>query len=322
VPGADYVVKRMGGALLTLFVVITMNFFLFRVLPGSSITNLARDARLAPAQQEALKKQFGLDRSMGGQYVSYLSQLVHGNLGLSYQSRSPVTHELWQETKNTVPMVGLATVVAIILGTLTGLIAAWRRGGVSDTTSSAVALAFYAMPVPWLGLMLLLILQPRLGLPAAGLSDAFALHTTTFSRLEDEAKHMVLPALTLALGLYGQFAVITRTSLLETLGEDYVLVARAKGLANLRTIVKHALPNALLPIITLSALSLGFVVGGSILVETVFSWPGLGNEVVQAISQRDYPMLEGCFLLLAVSVIVFNLLADLVNLRLDPRTTV
>jgi ABC-type dipeptide/oligopeptide/nickel transport system permease component len=321
VNGADYVVKRVAGAVLTLFVVITMNFFLFRVLPGSSITNLARDARLSAADQAALKREFGLDRSTGGQYVAYLEQLAHGNLGISYQSRSSVTHELWSEAKNTVPMVFLATIAAILLGLATGLVAAWRRGGFSDTASSALALAFYSMPVPWLGLMLLLILQPRLGLPAAGMSDPFALHTTLLSRWEDDLRHMVLPALTLALGLYGQFAVITRTSLLETLGEDYVLVARAKGLSNLRAIFRHALPNALLPIITLVALSLGFVVGGSILVETVFSWPGLGNEVVQAIAQRDYPMLQGCFLLLAVSVIGFNLLADLLNLRLDPRTT-
>jgi peptide/nickel transport system permease protein len=217
-------------------------------------------------------------------------------------------------------MVGLGTLVAVLLGVGTGLLSAWRHGDPVDTGSSAVALAFYAMPVPWLGLLLLLLFQRYL--PAGGMYDPFVIHTTLLSKWADAARHMILPSLTLALGLYGQFAVITRTSMLETLGEDYILTARAKGMRNRRVIMRHAFPNAMLPIVTLIALSFGFVVGGSILVETVFSWPGLGQEVVQAISQRDYPMLQGCFLLLAVSVIASNFIADLLYLRLDPRTKV
>jgi peptide/nickel transport system permease protein len=230
-----------------------------------------------------------------------------------------VRRELWRDLKNTVPMVGVATILAILLGLLTGVVAAWRRGTAVDHAAVATSLIFYAMPVAWLGMVLLLLTKGLL--PAGGMYDEFAIHTTLLSKWGDAAKHMILPAATLALGLYGQFTVITRTSMLETIGEDYVLMGRAKGLSNAKVIRRDVLPNALLPITALIGLSLGFIVGGAILVETVFSWPGIGQAVFQALSQRDYPILQGAFLVLATSVIVFNLLADLVQLRLDPRTT-
>lgn len=316
--GLDYALKRVGFALITLFVVITMNFFLFRVLPGSAVSSLGRDARLGPDAQHALRVQFGLDKSVGGQYVAYLGQLARGNLGISYQSRAPVLDELSTALTNTVPMVGVATILAVLAGLATGVIAAWRRRTWLDYGSVATALVFYAMPVAWLGLVLLLLFKGSL--PAGGMYDDFAVHTTLLSKWEDAAKHMVLPAATLALGLYGQFTVITRSAMLETIGEDYVLMSRAKGLTNARVITRHVLPNALLPITTLIALSLGFVVGGAILVETVFSWPGIGQAIFRALAERDYPILQGAFLLLAASVIVFNLIADLLYLKLDPRT--
>jgi peptide/nickel transport system permease protein len=319
VRGADHALKRAAFALITLFVVITMNFLLFRVLPGNAVANLGRDARLSPQAQQQLTRQFGLDKSTGAQYLAYLGQLAHGNLGISYQSRQPVRTELWRDLKNTVPMVGVATVLAILLGLGTGVLAAWRRGTAVDHGAVATALIFYAMPVAWLGMVLLLLSKGRL--PAGGMYDEFALHTTLLSKWADAARHMILPAATLALGLYGQFTVITRTAMLETIGEDYVLMGRAKGLGNARVIGREVLPNALLPITALIGLSLGFIVGGAILVETVFSWPGIGQAVFQALSQRDYPILQGAFLVLAASVIVFNLVADLIQLRLDPRTT-
>jgi ABC-type dipeptide/oligopeptide/nickel transport system permease component len=315
----DYALKRVAFALITLFVVITMNFLLFRVLPGNAVTNLGRDARLSAEAQRQLSRQFGLEKSTGGQYVAYLGQLAHGNLGISYQSRAPVRRELWRSLKNTVPMVGIATILAILLGLGTGVLAAWRRGTLIDHGAVATALVFYAMPVAWLGMVLLLLTKGTL--PAGGMYDDFAVHDTLLAKWADAGKHMILPVATLALGLYGQFTVITRTSMLETIGEDYVLTGRAKGMSNARVIRREVLPNALLPITALIGLSLGFIVGGAILVETVFSWPGIGQAVFQALSQRDYPILQGAFLLLATSVIVFNLLADLVALRLDPRTT-
>jgi ABC-type dipeptide/oligopeptide/nickel transport system permease component len=315
----EYVLKRSGVALLTVFVVVTMNFLMFRVLPGDAITNIAHNTpKLSAAQIAAQEREFGLDRSVGGQYLAYLGQLAHGNLGISYSTRRAVVHDLRVAVVNTIPMVGAATLIAVLLGIATGLLPAWRRGGPLDRGASALALALYALPVPFLGLAAILLFQNYL--PVSGMLDPFVVHTSLLSKWADEARHMILPATTLALGLVGQFSVITRTSMLETLGEDYVLTARAKGLSRRRVILRHAFPNALLPIVTLIALSFGFVVGGAILTETLFSWPGVGLEIVHAISERDYPMLQGCFLLLAVSVIACNFFADILYLRLDPRT--
>jgi ABC-type dipeptide/oligopeptide/nickel transport system permease component len=317
--GAGYPLKRIAVALITLYVVITMNFFLFRVLPGNAVTNLARDPRLTLAAQRQLTHDFGLDKSLGGQYLAYLEQLARGNLGVSYQSRQPVRTVIGTDLKNTVPMVALATLVAVLVGIATGVVAAWRRGTVLDYGPVLTSLVFYAMPVSWLGMVLLLVAKGHL--PAGGQYDDFALHTGLISKWKDAGRHMILPATTLALGLYGQFVLVTRSALVETLGDDYVLIARAKGLSNWRVIRHHALPNALLPVLTLVALSAGFVVGGAILVETVFSWPGIGLGVFRAISERDYPVLEAAFLVLAGSVVFFNLIAELMYARLDPRTT-
>jgi len=317
--GFDYALKRIALAAITLFVVVSMNFLLFRVLPGDAVTNLGRDARLSAAAQRDLRAEFGLDRSLAGQYVAYLGQLAHGNLGISYQSRRPVRDELWDDLTNTVPLVALATLFSIVLGIATGVVAAWRRRTWLDYGPVTAALVFYAMPVAWLGMVLLL--ASRGSLPAGGMYDDFATHATALDRWRDAARHMILPGLTLALGLFGQFTIITRSAMLETISEDYVLMGRAKGLTNARIVTRHVLPNALLPVTTLIALSLGFIVGGAILVETVFSWPGIGQAVYRALSERDYPILQGAFLVLATSVIVCNLLADLLYLKLDPRTT-
>jgi ABC-type dipeptide/oligopeptide/nickel transport system permease component len=317
--GLDYALKRVALAAITLFVVASMNFALFRVLPGDAVTNLGRDARLSAAAQRELRAEFGLDKSVPGQYVAYLGQLAHLNLGISYQSRQSVRKELWNDLKNTVPLVGLATLLAVLAGVATGVVAAWRRRTWLDHGAVAVALIFYAMPVAWLGMVLLLAANGSL--PAGGKYDDFAEHATALDRWRDAARHMILPCATLALGLFGQFTVITRSAMLETIGEDYVLMGRAKGLTNARIVMRHVLPNALLPVTALIALSFGFVVGGAILVETVFSWPGIGQAVYRAIAERDYPVLQGAFLLLAASVIFCNLIADLLYLKLDPRTT-
>jgi ABC-type dipeptide/oligopeptide/nickel transport system permease component len=180
-----------------------------------------------------------------------------------------------------------------------------------------VAIAFYSFPTQWLGLMLLILFAGVL--PTSGMSDEFLIDPTWWEHTVDVLKHMILPSATLALTLYGEYTLIARSAMLETLSEDYVLTARAKGLSNATVVRRHAFRNALLPTTTLIALSLGYVVGGAILIETVFSWPGIGRAVYQAVLQRDYPMLQGAFLVLTLSVVVFNLLADLLYFRLDPR---
>jgi peptide/nickel transport system permease protein len=216
-------------------------------------------------------------------------------------------------------MVFLGTLFAIVLGTFVGVIAAWRRGTTAEAAGVTSALAFYAMPTHWLGLMLVILLSGTF--PSGGMEDEFLIDPSWWEHTKDVLHHMFLPALTLGLVLFGQYTLIARSAMLETLGEDYILTARAKGLHPWAIVRKHALRNAMLPIVTLVALSLGYIVAGAILIETVFSWPGIGRATYDAVLARDYPMLQGAFLLLTVSVVFFNLVADLLYVKLDPRIT-
>jgi ABC-type dipeptide/oligopeptide/nickel transport system permease component len=317
VRGADYVIRRVAFALLTVLIAVTLNFGLFRLAPGSAVSNLARVPHATPETRQAIKRQFGLDKSKLAQYGIYLKQLVHGNLGVSFANSQPVRSNLWTALKNTIPMVALGTIFAIIVGTITGIVAAWRRGTIVEGASVTTALGFYSMPTHWLGLMLVILFTGTL--PTGGMSDEFLINPSFWTHLKDVLEHMLLPSLTLGLVLYGEYTLIVRSAMLETLGEDYILTARAKGLRPWAILRRHALRNAMLPIATLVALSLGYIVAGAILIETVFSWPGIGRAVYDAVLARDYPMLQGAFLLLTVSVVFFNLVADLLYFKLDPR---
>jgi ABC-type dipeptide/oligopeptide/nickel transport system permease component len=315
---ADYVIKRAFFALVTIFVAITLNFFLFRVLPGSAVTDLARVPRAGAQLKHALTVEFGLDKPKWEQYLLYLRELAHGNMGVSFVTQQPVSHLLLTDLKNTVPLVTVGTLISIIVGVFTGVLAAWRRGSVADHVSTNAAIFAYAFPTQFLGLMLLILLQNHL--PANGMTWQFLFSPEAFwQHWADVAQHMILPALTLVLTAYGSYTLVVRTSVLETLGEDYVLTARAKGLPVRRIVWRHAVRNALLPMVTLIALDFGYIVGGALLIEVIFSWPGIGQAMYEAVLQRDYPMLQGGFLILTVSVIALNFASDLIYFRLDPR---
>lgn len=314
----EYVVKRGLAALATIFVAVTINFFLFRVLPGNAVSGIARVPNSTPELRRALIRDFGLDKSKWDQYWAYLNQLLHGNLGTSFANQQSVAHNLWTALLNTIPVVTVATVLALALGVTVGVIAAWRRGSLADRGLTLTAVVSYACPTQWIALLLVIAFSKYL--PTAGSSDVFNLvEPSTFHRILDYARHMILPTTTLALSLYGGHAIVVRAAMLETLGEDYILTARAKGMRQRRIVVRHALRGALLPVTTLVTLSLGSIVAGAILVEVVFSWPGMGSALYDAVRQRDYPMLQGGFLFLTISVVFFNFLADLLYLKLDPR---
>lgn len=315
--GADYVVKRVAFALVTIFVAITLNFILFRAAPGSAVTNLSRVPHATKETREAIAKQFGLDKSKWEQYGIYLNQLAHGNLGVSFADSQPVFDNLKEALLNTIPMLVLGTLFAIVLGTIAGVIAAWRRGTAVEHVAVTTALGFYSMPTHWLALVLIIVFAGTF--PSGGRVDDFLVNPTGWEHLQDVLWHMTLPSLTLGLVLFGEYTLIVRSAMLETLGEDYILTARAKGLRPWTIIRRHALRNAMLPITTLVALSLGYIVAGAILIETVFSWPGVGRAVYQAVLERDYPMLQGAFLLLTLSVVFFNFVADMLYFKLDPR---
>jgi ABC-type dipeptide/oligopeptide/nickel transport system permease component len=317
--GTDYVVKRTVFAVMTIFVAITLNFVIFRAAPGDAVTAL-RCRNCTPAVRQALRAELGLDKSKIQQYGIYLNGLAHGDLGRSFVSRQPVWDELKGPIKNTLPMIALGVLFSIVFGTIVGVIAAWRRGTAADSLGLGTGLVFYSMPTQWLGLMLLILFAGVL--PASGLSDPFIEFTdpSWWTTFVDRLKHMVLPSATLGLVLYGEYALIVRSAMLETLGEDYILTARAKGLSNWRIVWKHAFRNSLLPITTLIALSLGYyLVAGAILVEAVFSYPGIGLATYEAIFDKDYPILQGSFLILTLSVVFCNYVADLLYYKLDPR---
>ena len=318
--GMDYVVKRTAFAIVTVFVAITLNFILFRALPGNAVTGL-RCGHCTKQFRESIVKQYGLDKSKWQQYVVYLERLAHGDLGTSTFDNRPVWDDIKQPLVNTLPMVVAGTVISIVVGIISGVVAAWRRGTAADSTNLWTALAFYALPTQFIGMMLILLFGKYL--PTAQMRSALDYFSdqSAWSSFVDSARHMALPALCLALTLYGEYSLVVRSSMLETLGEDYVLTARAKGLRNWAIVWKHALRNAMLPLVTLIALSLGSIVAGAIVVEDVFSYPGIGLATIDAINHRDYPVLQGIFLLLTFSVILANFIADLIYFRLDPRVT-
>ncbi len=315
----DYVVKRAAFAVATIFVALTINFVLFRILPGNAASNISHVPGAGPQLREALQAQFGLDKPMWQQYLLYLKQLLHGNLGISFANQQPVSSNLARAMANTIPMVLTGTVIAIALGIATGVLSAVRRGTATDSLSTNLAITFYAFPTQFIGAMLLILFAGVF--PAAGMSDPFATDLSTTAHIRDLSSHMFLPVLTLVLTLYGENTLIVRSAMLETLGDDQILTARAKGLPKRTIIRRHALRNAMLPTLTMIALSLSAVVTGVILVEVIFSWPGIGSALYQAVLQRDYPMLQGGFLVITVTVITINFFADLLYFRLDPRIT-
>jgi peptide/nickel transport system permease protein len=311
-------------------VVITFNFLLFRVLPGDPAKSGLRDPRLNPAAGAALQERFGLDKPTllaldGGnpfdtQYFAYLGALSRGDLGISYAFRDrPVADLLGQALVNTLWLILPAQVLAIVLGSVLGLIAAWRRRTGIDVGALTFSLFMWSLPTFFLGIILLFFGSAWFGLPTSGRVTIGADYASVWEQIGDLGAHLLLPTLTFTLVLLGEYMLIMRSSVLEIFSEDYILTAKAKGLTTFRIIRDHAMRNAMLPLVTLIALNLGFTVSGAIQVETVFSWPGLGELTVRAVGQRDYPVLQGAFLLLAISVVLANLLADLVYGWLDPR---
>jgi peptide/nickel transport system permease protein len=327
-----FLARKLAWAALTIVAVITFNFFLFRILPGDPAKSGMHDPRLNPAAVEALRERFGLDKPVfinleGGnpldtQFTAYLGALTRGDLGTSYAFRDKqVSDMLGQALVNTLWLILPAEALAILFGVTLGLFAAWRRGKAADVAAVTFSLFMWALPIFFLGIIMLIAGANWFGLPTGGRVTVGAHYASFTEFMYDIGRHLLLPTLTLALALLGEYMLIMRSSVLDVFGEDYILTARAKGLSTYRIIRHHALRNAMLPMVTLIALTLGFTVAGAIQVEAVFSWPGLGALTVDAVSNRDYPVLQGAFLLLAVTVVIANLGAELVYGWLDPRVS-
>jgi peptide/nickel transport system permease protein len=314
-----YIIRKLAGLFLTIFLVLTFNFYLFRVVPGNPFALLFRGAGLSAHAMQSLDAQFGLNQPLWVQYVLYLRNTITGNLGLSFQTRAPVTDLIFPALINTAILLSVASIISILVGIAIGMLAAWRRGSIFDVTASAATLVLYSMPTFWLGLILLVVGVVYFGLPVAGMQSFGGVAPGVLGQLADLATHMVLPLLTLVLGLVGQYVLVMKGALLDVFTEDFMITARAKGISNRKLLWDHGFKNAVLPMVALVALNLGLSIGGAVQTETIFSWPGMGLLIYRAILTRDYPVLQGSFLVVTVAVIVANFVADMLYPFLDPR---
>jgi peptide/nickel transport system permease protein len=321
--GSRFIAGRLGAAVLTITLIVLVNFVLFRMMPGSPERVILRGIPNVTIDQiEATRERWGLnDPVFPDQFVKFVAATVQGDLGYSFVARGQtVVDVLAQRIWPTILLFGIGEAIAIVVGLALGAYSGWRRGGAVDSVGNGVSLILYSAPYFLLGMALILIFGSGLRwFPFFGMTDAGRTYTDALDYVGDVATHLVLPVATVALGLIGQYAIVMRSSIIETLSEDYVSTARAMGLKEGRILRHHALPNALLPTVTLIAINLGYVIAGAITLEVVFNWPGLGTLSVEALENRDYPVLQGVFLLLSVSVVLANLLADVVYGLLDPR---
>ena len=312
--------RRIVILLVMVFAIVTFNFFLFHVIPGDPIRLIARSQKLSPEQVDALRVQYGLDGSLLEQYWRYLTKLAHGDLGYSFSLKEPVGDVIGRALWNTVLLLTVSTCIVVVLGILIGVFAGARQGRKADSGTVVGSLVLWSLPTFWVGILLVFTFSAWFRvLPTSGITTPNAVYANSAVYWTDVARHLVLPTITLAIVDIAFFIIITRTSVVESMSEDYMLTARGKGLPQRRMVWRHAFRNALLPVLTASVLYISALVAGAIQVEVVFSWPGMGLLTYNSVLSRDYPVLEACFLVTAVAVLVANFLADSVYRLVDPR---
>ncbi|MAI98648.1 MAG: ABC transporter permease [Nisaea sp.] len=313
-------VQRVGYAAILLFAVLVLNFALMHLAPGDIADTIAGDMGGADAEVMAeIRRSYGLDLPVWEQLIKYLGGVLHFDLGYSFYFNTPVVTLLLERVPATLLLVVAAQILAISVGVLLGVIAARQPNGMASHVVTLIALFGFSAPVFWTGIMLLITFSLWVPIfPVAGMQDV-TIDGNWFERMLDVGRHLVLPVITLASVFLALYSRLCRASMLEVLGSDYIRTARAKGLSTREVVVKHALKNALNPVVTLAGLQFSAVVSGAVLVETVFSWPGLGTLALQSIIARDTPTILGILFFSALVVVVANLLTDLVLRMIDPR---
>jgi peptide/nickel transport system permease protein len=315
-----YLLQRVLQSFVTIFAALSIAFLLFRIIPGDPVAMIARDPRLDASQIAILRASFGLDKPLYQQYLIYLVNTFEGNLGISFFYRVPVASILFERLGNTLYLVGLGTLFSMAIGLVLGIISGWYRGKAPDRIAFGTALFFYSMPSFWISMVLIYALAVVVPIfPTGGMVNDRLINPDWFAAFADSLSHVALPLVTYSLVFAGAYALIMRSSVINILSEDYILTARAKGFDDLAILRKHVLKNAALPSVTLIAMNIGLVVLGAISVETVFNWPGVGLLVYQSVLFRDYPLLQGVFILFSVFMVLANLIADMLYSFLDPR---
>ncbi len=319
------IIRRLAEYLLTLFIIISLNFLLPRLLPGNPLLSLSRGSTegissLSQKQVDYYMEYYGLDKPMHEQYVNYLNGLIHLDFGKSVIYNLPVTEFIFERIQWTLLLIGLSLLLSTVFGALLGAVSAYRRNGFWDKSLYFGMLTLSEIPSFIVGLLLLILFAIKFKwFPLFGAYSYYAKHGSTLAYVGDIAYHAVLPVLALTVSRIGSFYFISRNSVITVLGKDYIRTAKAKGLPKRRIVTRHALRNAMLPIVTRVFLSIGGMIGGTILVENVFAYPGLGVLMRDAVTDRDYPLIQGLFLVVTLLTLTANLLADFVYKRLDPR---
>jgi peptide/nickel transport system permease protein len=319
-----FIVRRLAFYLLAFWIAITLNFLIPRLIPGDPASALFAhfQGRVSVQQLQAMKAAFGFDQgNLFQQYITYISHLAQGDLSLSFSHYpTPVTTVIAQDLPWTLLLVGLAVVISFSLGTLIGIIAAWRRGGFIDTFVPPVLLFFWSFPPFWIGLLMLYVLGLNLGwFPMAHSYDLNLSLTLSWPLVVSVLDHALMPAMVLVITTIGSWTLGMRNNMVATLNEDYITLAEARGLAPRRIMFWYAARNAILPQLTSFAIALGLVVSGQVLIELVFSYPGVGFELVQSAFNQDFPLLQGLMLFIVLAVLVANFLMDIMYVWLDPR---
>ncbi|WP_032116064.1 dipeptide ABC transporter permease DppB [Candidatus Arsenophonus nilaparvatae] len=332
----QFIFRRLGIVIPTFIGITILTFAFIHMIPGDPVTIMAGERGLSPERHAQMIAQLGLDQPLWQQYLNYIHDVLRGDLGISLKSRLPVWQEFWPRFMATLELGICAMIFAITIGIPVGVLAAVKRGSVFDHTAIGVSLTGYSMPIFWWGIMLIMLVSVHWDLtPVSGrvsdsvfLDDGYPL--TGFMLIDtllwgetgdfiDAVKHLILPAIVLGTIPLAVIVRMTRSSMLEVLGEDYIRTARAKGLSRRRVILIHALRNALLSVVTVIGLQVGTLLAGAILTETIFSWPGLGRWLIEGLQRRDYPVVQGGVLLIATLIILVNLLIDLLYGIVDPR---
>ena len=323
----QFILRRVGMVIPTFIGITLLTFIFVHLIPGDPVTIMAGERGISPERHAQLMAALGLDQPYWKQYLHYINGVLHGDLGLSLKSRQPVWEEFVPRFKATLELAACAMIFAISVGIPVGVLAAVKRGSIFDHTAIGVSLTGYSMPIFWWGIMLIMLVSVNLDLtPVSGrLSDSVFLDDsqplTGFMLIDtliwgedgdfhDAVMHLILPSIVLGTIPLAVIVRMTRSAMLEVLGEDYIRTARAKGLSRIRVIVVHALRNALLPVVTVIGLQVGVMLAGAILTETIFSWPGIGRWLIDALQRRDYPVVQGGVLLIAILIILVNLCVD------------
>ena len=320
---SGYVLRRLLQAVPVIFAIVVLNFLLLHLAPGDAAQVLAGEAGSAsPEYMAELRQRFGLDRPLALQLVLYVKQVLTLDLGFSFRHNMPVTALIAGRLGPTLLLMLTTLVLSVTAGIVLGLLAAARVGSWRDTLISVLALVSYATPLFWVGLMLIVVFSIKLDwLPTSGMETVAAFHEG-WARVVDIARHLVLPALTLSLFYMALYVRLMRAAVLEQAGMDYVTTARAKGLEEMRITLSHVLRNAVLPVVTMAGVQVGSLLGGSVVVESVFAWPGLGQLAFQALFARDLNLLLGIFFISSCLVVATNIVVDVVYVFLDPRVRV